>query len=153
MICGFVFVVGTYMPTGILDLSSRSSSCIGLESMPNDMGQVLLCHTPPLTSTQSPMITMSKDSNNIEEVHALLDKEDHPEDFDVNNYLVVDDIDYTPPSNLGLLICEVTKCGCYFRCCNNTCYNKCYSNNVTMTIVPNVYTIFEPITMVLANLE
>ncbi len=117
------------MPTRILDLSSRSSSRIGLGSMPNEVGQVLLCHTPPLTSTQSPMITMSKDSNNIEEVHALLDKEDEHEDFDVNNYLVADDIDYTFPSNLDLPTYEATKCGCYFRCCNNTCYNKCYSNN------------------------
>jgi hypothetical protein len=96
------------MHIGILYLSSRSFSGIGLKNMPNEVGPILLCHTSPMISTQSPMITMSKDSNNIEKLHVLSNKENHPRDLDVNDDLVVDDINFSPPSNLGLPICIAT---------------------------------------------
>jgi hypothetical protein len=54
---------------------------------------------------------MSKDSNNIEKLHVLSNKENHPRDLDVNDYLVVDDINFSPPSNLGLPICITTNVG------------------------------------------
>jgi hypothetical protein len=95
----------------------------------------------------------SKDSNNIEKVHVLPNKENHLEDFDVNDCLVADDINFSPPSNLGLPICITTNVDVIANVAIVHVTTNVIATTLTTTIVPNVPTILEPIAMVLANLE
>jgi hypothetical protein len=121
--------------------------------MPNEVGQVLLCHTSPMISTHSTMITMSKDSNNIAKVHVLSNDENHPGNLDVNDYLVADDTNFNPPSNLGLPICITTNVDVISNVAIVHVTIDVIAMILTTTIMPNVPTILEPIAMVLANLE
>ncbi len=99
------------------------------------------------------MITMSKDSNNIEKVHVLSNKENHPRVLDVNDYLVANDINFSPPSNLGLPICIATNVDVTANVVVVHVTTNVIATIFTTIIVPNVPTILEPIAMVLVNLE
>jgi len=88
----------TYSCTPILDLSSRSSSGIGLGNTLELQGQAPIIESFLLVS-QSPKTIISKDSNNIEKAHVLFDKEDSPPNFDVVIFLVPYDVIPSPISD------------------------------------------------------
>ncbi len=98
--CEFMLVTmgPTYGYTPILDLSSRSSSGNGPRNTLEVQRQVPVIESLLLVS-QSPTTIISKDSNNIEEVHVLSDEEDSSPNSDVVIFLVPYDVIPTPTSD------------------------------------------------------